>query len=384
MSDFTVRSDSVDVEQIMRQIRARIREKRGVDYTEEEIRELANVKLETFLDPRGVRSDLLAQFRLKRDASTSPRNFAFENTTLYESSRPFLRWMRKVLNPILKLFFNPNPIVDALHIQSKLNDSYNHSESLYYELIHNLVLETTRLGIEVKNLKMRVESMSSRLDFDERRARALEGVVQYRPGAVPPLQPPRIGRRTCVHRRRISRTSGAAATPERPPAARDGTRRTSEGGDRSAGPQGQAARAEAPRENESREHHAPEPSPSGRRADRSPRFRSVVKLAVVVQRYGADINGGAELHARYIAERLSRHAEVEVVTTCARDYVTWKNELPPGVEEINARPREAVSGQQGTEPDRLRPPVPARFRSAAHRRRRDRVARQRRDLQAPR
>ena len=52
------------------------------------------------------------------------------------------------------------------------------------------MLETTRLGIEVKNLKMRVESMSSRLDFDERRARALEGVVQYRPGAVPPLQPP--------------------------------------------------------------------------------------------------------------------------------------------------------------------------------------------------
>ena len=37
-----------------------------------------------------------------------------------------------------------------------------------------------------------------------------------------------------------------------------------------------------------------------------------MKLAVVVQRYGADINGGAELHARYIAEHLARHAEVEV------------------------------------------------------------------------
>ena len=60
-----------------------------------------------------------------------------------------------------------------------------------------------------------------------------------------------------------------------------------------------------------------------------------MKLAVVVQRYGADINGGAELHARYIAERLSRHAEIEVVTTCARDYVTWKNELTPGVERVN-------------------------------------------------
>ncbi len=60
-----------------------------------------------------------------------------------------------------------------------------------------------------------------------------------------------------------------------------------------------------------------------------------MKLAVVVQRYGADINGGAELHARYIAERLARHATVEVVTTCARDYVTWKNERPSGVEQVN-------------------------------------------------
>ena len=59
MSDFTVKSDNVDVEQIMRQVRSRIREKRGVDYTEDEIRELASVKLERFLDPKGVRSDLL-------------------------------------------------------------------------------------------------------------------------------------------------------------------------------------------------------------------------------------------------------------------------------------------------------------------------------------
>jgi glycosyltransferase involved in cell wall biosynthesis len=63
-----------------------------------------------------------------------------------------------------------------------------------------------------------------------------------------------------------------------------------------------------------------------------------VKLAIAVQRYGADINGGAELHARYIAERLARHAEVEVVTTCARDYVSWRNELPPGLEQVNGVP----------------------------------------------
>jgi hypothetical protein len=193
MSDFTVRSDSVDVEQIMKQVRSRIREKRGVDYTEDEIKELASVKLERFLDPKGVRSDLLEQYRRRREATTAPRNFAFEDTTLYESSRPLLRALRKLLNPILKLFFNPTPMVEALHIQSKLNDTYNQAEALYYELIHNLVVETTRLSIEVKNLKMRVESRSSRLDFDERRARALEGVVQYRPGTVAPLQPPSSG-----------------------------------------------------------------------------------------------------------------------------------------------------------------------------------------------
>jgi hypothetical protein len=189
MTDFSVRSDNVDVEQIMRQIRSRIREKRGVDYTEEEIRELANVKLEKFLDPRGVRSDLLEQFRRKREASLPP-NFKFEDTTLFETHRGFLAFMRKLLKPILKLFFNPNPLIEALHIQSKLNAQQAALEPLYYEVIHNLVLETTRLGIDVKNLKMRVEAMSRRLDFDERRARALEGVVQYRPGAVSPLQPP--------------------------------------------------------------------------------------------------------------------------------------------------------------------------------------------------
>jgi glycosyltransferase involved in cell wall biosynthesis len=60
-----------------------------------------------------------------------------------------------------------------------------------------------------------------------------------------------------------------------------------------------------------------------------------VKLAVVVQRYGADINGGAELHARYVAEHLARHHEVEVLTTCARDYVTWRNEWPSGPGQVH-------------------------------------------------
>src|SRR5204863_53559 len=76
-------SASVNVEHVMEQIRARISEKRGVDYTDQQIRELAAVKLERFLDPRGVRSDLLDQFRKTQPAYEPPElpNFAFEDET---------------------------------------------------------------------------------------------------------------------------------------------------------------------------------------------------------------------------------------------------------------------------------------------------------------
>jgi hypothetical protein len=245
MADFTVRSDVVNVEQIMEQIRARIREKRGVDYTEEQLRELADIKLQKFLDPRGVRSDLLEQFRRAQrppDASEFP-NYSFEEQTLFESHRGPLRFVRRLLQPILKLFFNPNPLIQALNIQSRLNTDIRDrevrrraTEALYYELIHNLVVETTRLGIEVKNLTMRVESMAGRLEFAERRARALESAVVYKAGAgdvaapaesrtgpapaAPPSGPPAghaaaaegPGQRSRRRRRRRGRRSGAPAT----------------------------------------------------------------------------------------------------------------------------------------------------------------------------
>jgi glycosyltransferase involved in cell wall biosynthesis len=75
-----------------------------------------------------------------------------------------------------------------------------------------------------------------------------------------------------------------------------------------------------------------------------------VKLAIVVQRYGHAINGGAELHARYIAEHLARHAEVEVWTTCATDYVTWRNDLPAGIERVNNIPVRRFPVKQERDP----------------------------------
>jgi hypothetical protein len=231
MSDFSVRSDNVDVEQIMRQIRARIREKRGVDYTEDEIRELANVKLEKFIDPKGVRSNLLEEYRRVSAPEPPAPNFAFGEDTLYETHRGPIRWLRSLFRPFLKLLFNPNPLIQALHIQSELNQKSaernarrEQLDALHYEVIHNLVVELTRTGVEVKSLKMRLESMASRLDFDERRARALEGVVQYRPGAVAPMQPPTgsdQGRRDQPRRDQAPRPQGPRDQGPTPPAQRE-------------------------------------------------------------------------------------------------------------------------------------------------------------------
>jgi glycosyltransferase involved in cell wall biosynthesis len=55
-----------------------------------------------------------------------------------------------------------------------------------------------------------------------------------------------------------------------------------------------------------------------------------MKLLFVVQRYGAEVAGGSEAHCRAIAQRLAARHEVEVATSCATDYVTWANALPPG------------------------------------------------------
>jgi glycosyltransferase involved in cell wall biosynthesis len=60
-----------------------------------------------------------------------------------------------------------------------------------------------------------------------------------------------------------------------------------------------------------------------------------MKLAFVVQRYGLEINGGAELHCRWVAEHMKKYAEVEVLTTRAADYITWKNYYTRDEEEVN-------------------------------------------------
>jgi hypothetical protein len=187
MADSNVRSNPVNVEQIMEQIRSRIREQRSVEYTEQQIQDLAAAQLEKYLDPKKVRSNLLEEFRRLRASSFAgePAREAVNDDAVFQDDRGWVRAFRSLLRPITRLFVNTRALATIL-MQSEAEKSRRTRDQVLFELIHNLTVETTRLGIEVKNLKMRNESLAGRVEFNERRARALESAVMYQPSRAEP------------------------------------------------------------------------------------------------------------------------------------------------------------------------------------------------------
>ena len=173
---FEIRSDQVDVEEIMRQIRKRIEEKRQGLYSDDEIREIAERRLDAVLDAHEFNSDFIADFR----SEAAGWNFQFNPETVYRSSRggvgALLERTRRLLRPIQKLFWNPSPMIAALSRQSDLNRYYVH-------LLHNLAVELTRLNLELQDLKNRNLQLQGRLELQERREKTLEDMVVYRTDA---------------------------------------------------------------------------------------------------------------------------------------------------------------------------------------------------------
>jgi hypothetical protein len=194
------RNDRVDVEQIMRDIRARIAQRSGVDLSNQQIQELAARRLEAILDPRGLKPELLDQLRRAAGERTAPadaaaasaaQSYPFDEASLYDSPNGFLRFLRKLFNPLLRMLFNPTPIAHALAQQSRLNTELLQRDAerdrrqaewnaLHYEILQRLAIEVSRVSIDAQSQSMRVESLGAKVDFNERRVRTMEG-TQTRP-----------------------------------------------------------------------------------------------------------------------------------------------------------------------------------------------------------
>jgi hypothetical protein len=192
--------EQADVDQIVREIKSRISQRHGIDLSAQQIQELAARRLEAILDPRTVKPGLLDQLRKAAGApadispSEPPDAFTFEDHTIYDTHNGLLRFLRKLFNPLLKLFFNPNPIAAALNAQAKVNREAARRESerertqaewnaLHYTVLQRLVTEVSRVSLEMQSLALRVESLSTRADYAERRIRSMEAMPP--PPAVP-------------------------------------------------------------------------------------------------------------------------------------------------------------------------------------------------------
>lgn len=180
----------------MRDIRARITRRGGLDLSDQQIEDLAVRRLESILDPRAMKPEFLNQLRRSADEFVERQGktpsgepaYAFEDTTIYDSHRGALRFIRRLLNPLLKLFFNPNPLIRALHLQARLNVEAAERDAerdrrqaewnaLHYKIVERLVTEVSRVSIELQSLSMRVESLDAKVEFNERRVRSIEGSV---------------------------------------------------------------------------------------------------------------------------------------------------------------------------------------------------------------
>ena len=166
---FEIKGAGIDEAAVLAELQERIAEKkaRGL-YTDAEVRQIAERPLHPVLEAHDLKSGLLTEIQ------GGSWNYAFDAETIYRSSRGgALESIRRLLRPIQKLFWNPTPMIAALSRQKDLNGANA-------QLLHNLVLELTRLRLEVDELKARHLQMQARLELQAKREQVLESMVVLR------------------------------------------------------------------------------------------------------------------------------------------------------------------------------------------------------------
>jgi hypothetical protein len=247
----------------MREIRSRISERHGIDLSPQQIQELAARRLEAILDPRAIKPALIDELRRAAGLPVEPApeepdtGTEFDASSFYDSSSGVLRLLRRLLSPLLKLFFEPDALIQVLSAQARLNKSAAGRDAeqrrrqaewngLHYEILRRLVTDIARTGLDAQQLALRVESLAAKVDFNERQVRGLEQTLllsksaarapelpspppaapQVREGAASPERRPLDsspeGQRRRRRRRRGRRSGGGAPSMDVPAAAGGG------------------------------------------------------------------------------------------------------------------------------------------------------------------
>src|SRR4030095_1728121 len=120
-----------------------------------------------------------------------------EESALYDSGNGFVRGLRRLLHPLFKLLFKPGATVEAVNAQARRVKAATAREqeqrrrqtewnALHFEILRRLVTDIARVEIDNQHLVQRVESLSARVDFNERRVRGFEQTQhQSRPSGRP-------------------------------------------------------------------------------------------------------------------------------------------------------------------------------------------------------
>ena len=182
---FEIKSEDVDVQEIMCSIRKRIEEKKRGLYTDEEIREIAEHRLNTVLQAHEFESKLLPE--LLAESQTADWDLRFAAETIYESSKSrLLERVRRLLRPIQKLFWNPGPMIWSIAHQTRINHDIYRRLRPILPILHNLAVEVTRHQLELQEHKNRILQLQGRIEQLSRRERTLEDMVVYRSDVEPP------------------------------------------------------------------------------------------------------------------------------------------------------------------------------------------------------
>lgn len=168
-----IKDDQIDVAEIMKTIRERIQRKRELGiYTDEELEEIASLRLQSYADEAEIDTELLQKLLQPNHNWNISADYKI-TTHRSSTAAKLIVIAKKLVRPFVRLYTD-----HIINRQAQLNLYYAH-------LIHNLVREISRLQLQVTALKNRCDLMEREKDFIEKREKTLEKMLDLKPKSDP-------------------------------------------------------------------------------------------------------------------------------------------------------------------------------------------------------